>query len=299
MIDSINTNIITNIEQLNSDFIQNKPFKHAVIDNFFKKDFCENILADFPTFDKNSATNENGDVGRKAVNESVSQLSQSYLTLDKLVKSQKFIRFIESITSINNLQYDPHYFGGGTHENLNGQDLDPHVDFTNHPKTGYFRRLNFILYLNKEWDKTWGGNIELHKNPRLSPQEDDIISVEPLFNRVVLFETTNNSWHGFPKIDLPDDKKNLSRKSFALYYYTPRIDYKIKTHSTIYVERHLPKHYKVGMVLSEENLNEIKTLLTRRDQHLERLYTNISTLYEQTAGLKYAIVRKLLKIIGK
>lgn len=284
---------LTTIEQSKSSFSRftnNKPFKHVVIDGFFQQSFCKKLLSEFPVFDEKLAINENGLIGMKAVHEHVSEISPAYKQLDDLVKEQEFIDLVETITGIKGLKYDPHYFGGGTHNNLHGQDLDPHVDFTHHPISGHHRRMNLIVYLNKEWQKEWGGNIELHKNPRLNPEHDEIISVEPLFNRAVIFETNNISWHGFPRINLPDNKKDLSRKSFALYYYTDSRDGAVKPHSTIYVERHLSKSIKEGTTLSFEELQEIKVLLARRDQHLERLYSYITNNTEEIAGLKYQLL---------
>jgi hypothetical protein len=288
----------SSIEQsldIGKKFVQNMPFKHVVIEDFFTSDFCQKLLEEFPSFDEKLAMNENGDVGRKAVHEHISDLGSAYKKLDELVKNQDFISLIETYTGIKGLKYDPYYFGGGTHNNLEGQDLDPHVDFTHHPISGQHRRMNLIVYLNKEWEKEWGGNIELHKNPRLEPDQDEIVSVEPLFNRAVIFETNDISWHGFPRISLPDDKKSLSRKSFALYYYTDSREEKIKPHSTIYVERHLPERIQQGVKLSANDLQEIKTLLKRRDQHLERLYGYITSLTEETAGLKYLLQQSKLK----
>ncbi len=299
MINLINQKIIENSKQLHSEFSQNTPFKHLVIDNFFTPEFCQSILDDFPEFDEQLALNENGTVGKKSVHEHISEISDNFKLLDTLIKSERFIHLVEKITGIKALTYDPYYFGGGTHDNLDGQDLDPHVDFTHHPKTGYHRRLNLIVYLNHEWKKQWGGNIELHKNPRLEPQFDEITSVEPLFNRVVIFETNNSSWHGFPRINLPDDKKQLSRKSFALYYYTKTRNKKNKTHATIYVERHLPERIKAGVTLSENDVQEIKTLLIRRDQHLERLYGYITGLTAKTAEIKYKVLRRFAKYFIK
>jgi len=288
----INKLIIENEKQIKHRFTNNLPFKHVVIENFFKPEFCEKLLEEFPSFDDKLAVNENGDVGLKAVHEHVSDISNTYKQLDELVKNKEFISLVESMTGIKSLKYDPHYFGGGTHNNLHGQDLDPHVDFTHHPISGQHRRMNLIVYLNKEWKSEWGGNIELHKNPRLEPDQDEIISVEPIFNRAVIFETNNLSWHGFPRINLPEDKKDLSRKSFALYYYTDSRDEQVKPHSTIYVERHLPRKIKTGKILSADDLQEIKILLARRDQHLERLYSYITGMTEEIAGLKYQLLQK-------
>lgn len=287
----LNKSTIENIKSNRLQFVNNQPFQHAVIENFFKPEFCDSLLKDFPSFDEKLAVNENGEVGLKAVHQHVSEISSTYKQLDELVKSKDFISLVESITAIKGLKYDPHYFGGGTHNNLHGQDLDPHVDFTHHPISGHHRRMNLIVYLNKEWKSEWGGNIELHKNPRLEPDLDEIISVEPIFNRAVIFETNNISWHGFPRINLPEDKKDLSRKSFALYYYTDSRDEQVKPHSTIYVERHLPNKIKTGKSLTDEDLQEIKILLTRRDQHLERLYSYITGMTEEISGLKYQLLK--------
>ncbi|TQE99014.1 MAG: 2OG-Fe(II) oxygenase [Spiribacter salinus] len=119
--------------------------------------------------------------------------------LDEYIQTREFLGWLERMTGIDELFYDPDYFGGGTHENRHGQDLDPHVDFNKYPKTGLHRRLNLIIYLNREWHDEWGGAIEFHKEPRLPPEQNEIEYVQPKFNRAVLFETTHWSWHGFER----------------------------------------------------------------------------------------------------
>lgn len=274
------------LEDTSHNFTHAKPFKHVVIDDFFELGFCQKMLDQFPEFKNQDAIDENQTLGKKAVVQTVAQIGSAYKQLDKMVQSAEFLKFVETITGIPGLKYDPHYIGGGTHNNLDGQELDPHVDFTHHPLTTSHRRLNLIVYLNHQWEKAWGGNIEFHKNPRLNPEKDQITSVLPLFNRAVIFETHNHSWHGFAPIQLPPDQKHLSRKSFALYYYTDKRQEPIDPHSTIYVERHLKPKFEVGLELSNEDVTEIKVLLGRRDQHLERLYKTITAQTIEISRLK-------------
>jgi len=285
-LDFLSPEVASSADAIRERFNRAKPFRHVVIDDFFRPEFCEKLLAEFPPFEEKLARDENGNIGRKAVHQGVAHLGDNYRQLDELVQSAAFRQLVTRMTGIEDLRYDPHYFGGGTHNNLDGQDLDPHVDFTHHPITGMHRRMNLIVYLNKEWKKEWGGNIELHKDPYLPPEQDEIVSVEPLFNRAVIFETNDISWHGFPRIDLPADKKHLSRKSFALYYYTEDRPEKIKPHSTIYVERHLPAHIRSGHTLTEADEATVKNLLARRDQHLKRLYATITDLTAENEHLK-------------
>lgn len=261
-------------------FQEGQPFRHIVIDDFLTLDFCQRIHDQFPGFDTEYALNENKQVGAKATREEVRSLGPAFIEVDDLVKNPDFLALIERITGVDGLNYDPHYFGGGTHENRAGQDLDPHIDFNFHPVSNQHRRLNLIIYLNEEWNNAWGGALQLHRDPCLEPAQDEIVTVTPLMNRCVIFETSEDSWHGFERIVLPDDKSHLSRKSFAVYFYTDTRPVKetADVHSTVYVERHLPERFMPGMTLDDSDIWDIKQMLLRRDQHLKRLYGDIRNL---------------------
>lgn len=261
-------------------FAHARPFRHVAIDHFFSDQMLADLVTNFPPFDEELAINENGVVGGKAVHEKITGLGPAWMKLDELVKGQEFRDLVSKITGIPDLQYDPHYFGGGTHENRQGQGLDAHVDFNFHPITRQHRRLNMIVYLTEEWQDEWGGSIQLHRDPYLPPSQDEIVVITPRLNRCVMFETNEYSWHGFPRIELPEDKQHLSRKSFALYYYTKTrpVDETGPEHSTIYVEQHLPEDFHAGMVLEAGQLQHVRNLIASRDQHLRRLYENIKQL---------------------
>jgi len=276
----INANIRDSVTELARSFREAQPFRHVAIDNFLAPEFCRAICEQFPECFDAHALNENGTVGLKATREKVRTLGQAYKDMDDLVRSADFLQLIGKITGIDDLRYDPYYFGGGTHENRVGQDLDPHIDFNYHPVTSQHRRLNLIIYLNDHWEDAWGGSLQLHRDPYKERGEDEIVTLTPLMNRCVIFETTECSWHGFERIDLPASQKHRSRKSFAIYYYTEtRPEQETgDEHSTVYVERHLPDRFQPGVELSQQDVEEIKRLLNRRDQHLKRLYRDIRKL---------------------
>jgi hypothetical protein len=255
-----------------------QPFRHIVIDDFLTPDYCAELLRQFPPFERGNARNEAGELGAKSTVEKIRGLGGAYVALDNLIQTREFLDLIGTITGIPDLRYDPWYFGGGTHENREGQDLDPHVDFNRHLVERWHRRLNLIVYLNHEWNDAWGGSLELHSDPRSANDRIEVIT--PLFNRTVIFETTENSWHGFSRISLPPDKKSISRKSIALYFYTDErpLEETADTHATIYVDRPLPERFHAGATLSDADVQELRTLLDRRDQHNQRLYRDISTL---------------------
>ncbi|GAB4362429.1 MAG: hypothetical protein OHK0021_06490 [Bryobacter sp.] len=164
--------------------------------------------------------------------------------------------------------------GGGTHENLTGQALDVHIDFNYHPRTHWHRRLNLILFLNRAWAEDWGGVLELHRNPWGSVEEDEVARVLPVWNRCVIFETTEHSWHGFPKIHLPPDAAVPSRRSIAVYYYTAErpAEQLAASHGTVYVPERVPPYVEAGQVLSAEQAHELRVLFQRRDDQIRFLY---------------------------
>jgi Rps23 Pro-64 3,4-dihydroxylase Tpa1-like proline 4-hydroxylase len=262
-------------------FARREPFRHVVIDDFLSADYAAQLLAAFPPFEQGNARNEAGELAGKSTVERIRALGPPYAALDDLVRSPDFLQLVGRITGIPGLLYDPFYFGGGTHENRPGQDLDPHVDFNRHPVEHWHRRLNLIVYLNPEWRDDWGGSLELHSDPRSG--DDRVTLITPLFNRSVIFETTESSWHGFSRIAPPADRGNLTRRSIALYFYTRErpAGELADTHSTIYVDRPLPAHLRPGHTLGEEDLQQLRVLLARRDQHNQRLYGEITRLTAQ------------------
>lgn len=262
-------------------FVQARPFRHVLLEPFFTPDFLARLLAEFPGFERGNARNEAGELAGKSVVERVRALGPAFSELDDLIQTPDFLRWLSRVTGIPDLLYDPHYFGGGTHDNRHGQDLDAHIDFNRHPVTGWHRRLNLIVYLNEVWQEPWGGCLELHSDPR-SPG-DEVVSILPLMNRCVIFETTEWSWHGFPRIDLPAEHAQRSRRSIALYFYTVERpeEERADPHSTVYVDRPLPDWVRAGHTLSEADAQTLRILSTRRDQHIQRLYRDVQSLMAQ------------------
>jgi len=287
----LNPAVAARAQDMAAQFQRREPFRHVVVDNFFDAAICARLLDEFPPFDRGNARNEAGELGNKSTIEKIRGLGPTYTALDDLIQTRKFLGLIGNITGISALLYDPWYFGGGTHENRHGQDLDAHVDFNRHPVERWHRRLNLIVYLNHEWDDAWGGSLELHSDPRAA--DDRVMLVTPLYNRAVIFETTEWSWHGFSRINLPEDKRALSCKSIALYFYTSErsTEELADTHSTIYVDRPLPDRFKPGFTLSDADVQELRVLLARRDQHNQRLYrdvTQVTKQLEQAQGALHA-----------
>ena len=128
---------------------------------------------------------------------------------------------------------DPNLFGGGLHQSIRGAFLNVHVDYNFHPDTRHHRRLNVLVYMNKDWKDEYEGHLELWD---LSDGRKTLLAkVAPLFNRCVIFETNEISFHGHPKpLNAPE---GVNRKSIATYYYTAtRPEHEIAgEHNTVYV----------------------------------------------------------------
>jgi Rps23 Pro-64 3,4-dihydroxylase Tpa1-like proline 4-hydroxylase len=130
------------------------------------------------------------------------------------MNSREIVNFLEKLTGIEGLIPDPHYAGGGCHELRPGGFLKVHADFNWHGQMRLDRRINLLVYLNNDWQPEYGGNLELWD----ATMSHKVAEYAPLFNRCVIFNTTDNSYHGNPvPVSCPPDR---SRRSLAFYYYT-------------------------------------------------------------------------------
>jgi hypothetical protein len=191
------------------------PFPHAVIDDFLPEPVVRAIVDEFP--DRSAPRWHRFDEPRQKKLASSGEAGLGPLTRHVLAQfnSAAFLSFLEELTGIERLVADPWFEGGGLHQIVPGGLLKVHVDFSRHARTGLYRRLNVLLYLNDDWRPEWGGNLELW-NADVSRCERSVV---PFLNRLALFETSDISYHGHPDpLACPDDR---TRKSMALYYYTP------------------------------------------------------------------------------
>lgn len=201
-------------KEKSAEYITNAPFPNIYFDNFFNPEELRKVLAEFPELgDKGDIKFENPNE-IKLASRGEYRFGPNATELAHFLNSQPFLEFLTQLTGIPNLLPDPYFEGGGFHQIKPGGYLKIHADFNKHRLTGLDRRLNVLVYLNEDWEESYGGHFELWD----TEMKGCVKKVLPLFNRMAIFSTTDFSYHGHPdKLTCPPDR---SRKSMALYYYT-------------------------------------------------------------------------------
>jgi len=190
------------------------PFPSIYIDDFINPKLLSNVLEEFPNLNKNDL-HYNDPTAKKHASNGDQKFGYYTKKLIEFLHSQEFIQFLNDLTGIKEpLVSDPYFEGGGFHEIKKGGFLKIHVDFHSHKITKLDRRLNLLIYLNKEWEESYGGHFELWEKD----MSQCAARILPIFNRMAIFSTTGDSWHGHP--DPVTCPENQSRKSLALYYYS-------------------------------------------------------------------------------
>tara|TARA_E500000178_G_C16912087_1_gene703147 strand:+ start:439 stop:1221 length:783 start_codon:yes stop_codon:yes gene_type:complete len=193
------------------------PFKHIIVDNFFSQNIAEEALKSFEILDKKKWDSVNDvDIEIKMRSNWASEfdIPEKVLPCIRILNSAPFLNVMNELFNIKGLLMDPYFKGGGLNITPKNGLLDIHVDGNFHDKTGAHRRLNAIVYLNKNWEKSWKGELGLYDKKGIKL----IKSIEPIFNRLIIFQTNDYSFHGLPEpINFPE---NENRKSIILYYYS-------------------------------------------------------------------------------
>ena len=193
------------------------PFKHCVIDNFFDNSLAVELLDSFPPLNDEiweKTNDEDIEVKYRTNFTSEFDVPDGIIKAFRVFNSSTFLKAISEVFGIPKLIPDPYYSGGGLNVTEKGGLLDVHVDGNYHDASGLNRRINVILYLNSGWKEGWGGDFGLYNEDGTQL----IKKVAPIFNRLVIFDTHDKSFHGLPDpLNFPDRQ---NRKSIILYYYT-------------------------------------------------------------------------------
>jgi Rps23 Pro-64 3,4-dihydroxylase Tpa1-like proline 4-hydroxylase len=202
--------------QMQNKYMCAKPFPHIQLKNFFDDYFLNEILDEFP--DLNNINESEKYKNKNEVKLSYNKYENYPKKIKKIfdfLNSKIFLLFLQNITGIKeNLISDPYLMGGGLHEIKKGGVLKVHTDFNRHPFFNLDRRINVLIYLNKDWNEKYGGQLELWDKDMKKCGE----KISPIFNNLVIFSTTDFSNHGHP--DPLNCPENISRKSLALYYFS-------------------------------------------------------------------------------
>ena len=240
--ENILNNKFINLDELSTkyhqQYLNNKPFSHIVFDNFFNTLFLEKILEDFPKNLEKTGIKFEDKQEKKIASKNPDIISNNTNTLINFLNSYKFLNFLNNLSGMQEtLIPDPYLWGGGYHELKNGGYLNIHADFNIHPQLELNRRINLLIYLNKNWKDEYGGHLELWDKMMTKCEK----KISPIFNRMVVFSTNDFSYHGHPEpVICPMGE---SRKSIALYYFSKgrpsfEIDVSKIKNQTYFEDRH-------------------------------------------------------------
>jgi len=237
------------------------PFPYGCYDNFLDSSILDGVLKDLETLPPPEASFDRAQE-RYKTSYSPERLPDHTRRLLYTLNSRPMIAFLEALTGIKGLIPDPYFMGGGIHVVSNGGHLDIHADFNHHVKMNLERRINVLIYLNKDWKAEYGGSFEIWNDD----MSERVESFEPIFNRMCCFNTGSRSWHGNPEpVNHPEGRP---RQSIALYYYTATWSDSRKAHTT---------HFK-----PRPNSNDQPDRLVARQEFVRDLIPPV--LYRRIAG---------------
>jgi 2OG-Fe(II) oxygenase superfamily len=212
---------------------QASPFPHIVLDDVAHAPMLMEGVRQFPKPSELAWYTYDNPLEKKLALPHIERLPPLLQEMLHAFNSSEFTAFLERLTGITGLCADPEFYGGGLHQIERGGKLDIHADFNVHPHSQLDRRINAILYMNPGWKPEYGGHLELWD----AEMTRACCRVLPTFNRLVIFNTTDWSYHGHPEpLQCPEHD---TRKSIALYYYSkgrPACE-QSPPHSTLYQRR--------------------------------------------------------------
>jgi len=200
----------------NQEYKTNPPFPNIQFDDFFDPSILDEILNELEDLgnDKKDIFYSNPNEIKYA-SKGENKFGPKTKAFLHFLNSQPFLEFLNNLSGIEEtLIPDPYFEGGGFHQIYPGGFLKVHVDFHKHKSMHLDRRLNVLVYLNKDWKEEYGGHFELWEKD----MSKAVTKILPIFNRMAMFSTNGNSWHGHP--DVLTCPEGRSRKSLAIYYYT-------------------------------------------------------------------------------
>jgi hypothetical protein len=208
-----------NLDALCNSYQTAAPYPHIVLDDFLEPEAAESAIREFPPLDPEQWNNYLHINERKFSHTDPDTWGPTLQEILRELNSDRFVQFVSTLIGVEGLIADPSLEGGGLHQSTTGGFLNIHADFTVHPHNRRWqRRANILLYLNDDWKPEYGGDLELWS----ADMKQCVEKVSPVANRVLIFSTNEDSFHGHPEpMHCP---AGVARRSMALYYFSVEDD---------------------------------------------------------------------------
>lgn len=201
----------THIDSYKKSFAEAKPYSHLIIDDFLDLELATKAFRFFPKMAEMDTLKDFRQYKAQDPN-----LNKFHPIFQEIIfqhlHSQRFLASLVQITGMKDLIPDNQLYAAGLAQGGNGSFLNVHIDNSSHPVQKWYRRLNLLIYLNKNWSEEKGGHLELWQ-----PNMSEPVKILPIFNRMVIFATDKQSWHGYSQVNTKDGD---TRKSINIYYFT-------------------------------------------------------------------------------
>ncbi|HXG58805.1 MAG TPA: 2OG-Fe(II) oxygenase [Thermoanaerobaculia bacterium] len=177
-------------------------------------------------------------------------------------QTPEVVSAIAAITGFEGLEPDPTLYASGISIMKRGDFLNPHLDNSHDGDQRRYRVLNLLFYVSPDWSLADGGNLELWTGDLRNPTV-----IESTFNRLVVMETNQKSWHSVQPVVADAPRVCLSN-----YYFSPIApggkEYRNVTSFRARPEQPLPMRWLARMDAAVLNaLGRIAPVLLRLTRH--------------------------------
>lgn len=183
--------------------------RYALVDNVLPDDVAQRIHRAFPPASRMRLLSSFRE--RKYTSKALDQMDPFMHDAIFAFQAPEVIATVADITGIRDMVGDPYLYAGGVSAMTKGHFLQPHIDNSHDGEGKLYRVLNLLYYVTPDWSAESGGSLELW-DERVRVR----VEIPSLFNRLVIMETNQTSFHSVNRIHADGARCCVSN-----YYFSP------------------------------------------------------------------------------
>jgi hypothetical protein len=218
--------------------LQKNPFPYGKQDHFLDDSFATELQKEILDINQEEWDRYNNPFEQKYTLRDKYNFPMNLKKLFDELTNEKFVSILSELVGFQ-LKLDTTRNFWGVHTYGPGDKLDIHVDAGLHPTLKLKKQVTIGIYLSYEWKEEYGCHFEVWKGENSSNNDAKILekvdSIEPLFNRFILFICNDYSWHGNPEsANCPSNSKRIF---ITLSYLSENFEDKNKRMKAFFVPR--------------------------------------------------------------